>query len=138
MHFTHRALTLLFLVVLLFGGAALAQRGNAAIQVEVPFEFEIGNHTLPAGVYTIDHENPYILAIHDARRRVLVTVMAMPAETFAPSSTPKVQFYVEGGHNVLARIWNANSRYGYELSPKRRDATLAESHNSAASASSGR
>jgi hypothetical protein len=138
MNFTQRTLTLLSLVVLLFSGAALAQRGNAAIQVDVPFEFEVGHHILPPGVYTIDHENPYILAIHDARKRIVVTVIATPAETVGPSSAPKVQFYVDGGHNVLARIWNANSRYGYELSPQKSGATLAKSQNVVATVSAGR
>ena len=44
-----RTLTSLLLVVLWLGGAAYAQLTHAVIKVNIPFEFNVGNKTFPAG-----------------------------------------------------------------------------------------
>lgn len=138
MHTKQQMLRLVVSLVLLFTGAAWAQRGNSTIRVDVPFEFEVGNRVLPAGVYTIDRESPNILAIHDARRNVVATVTTISAESITPPAQSKVQFYVDGGRTVLARVWNANSRYGYELIPRKVKATVTKAQAVAAAGSSGR
>src|ERR1700733_8444088 len=110
-----RTLTLLLLTVLLFICATWAQTATPLIRVNVPFEFQVGNKLLPAGDYLIAHSESYFLVVRDSHQRVVATVVTTPAQTLTAPPVSKLVFRVDGGRNVLTRVWTSSSRYGYEL-----------------------
>jgi hypothetical protein len=137
MNSIQRAFTLLALTVLLFAGVQ-AQTTARFIQVHVPFEFQVGNEVLPAGEYSITRANPYILVLRDSHERVVASVVPAPAQASAAPAACKLVFYVDGERNVLARIWSANSRYGYELPVPRNWPAFAKVRTTEVQAATGR
>lgn len=138
MNSIQRSLTLLSLAVLLFVGVARAQTRNRIMQVQIPFEFEVGHHILPAGTYFITRFETHILILSDSRDRVVATVVTTPAQVLEPVREAKLQFYVEGGRNVLVRVWTGNTRYGYELSVPKPGLAFAKSRPTEVTAAAGR
>ena len=138
MRFIQHTLTVVAAAVLLFAGTARSQTVSRIIQVEIPFEFQLGNHVLPAGKYTISQANPSVLLLRDARDRVVASVVASQAQRLTPPPEPKLQFYVEDGRNVLARVWNSNDRYGWELPVAKRGASFAKARTTEVTGASGR
>jgi hypothetical protein len=120
------ALTLLLLTVLLFTSAAGAQTGTPLIRVAVPFDFQVGNKLLPAGDYLIARAESYFLVVRDSNERVVAMVVTTPAQALTAPPVSKLVFRVDGGRNVLTRVWTSSSRYGYELPPPRTRAVFAK------------
>jgi hypothetical protein len=110
-----RTLASLLLTVLLFAGFAHAQYVRLTIQVEVPFEFRVGNKTFPAGGYRIVRNNPSTLVLQDSKGRVLTVMMTIPVWSATAPAAPKLLFYQYGKQHVLARIWQQGSSVGQEL-----------------------
>ncbi len=122
-----RTLNTLSIAVLLFAGLAHAQfLSNPIMQVDVPFEFSVGNKTFPAGSYTMARTNASTLVIRDSRNRVVDAFIAIPALATTAPANPKLVFYRYGGRHVLARIWLRSERSGYELSRPKTPVAVAE------------
>lgn len=131
-------LTLLAFTVLLFAATANAQTAARFIQVDVPFEFQVGNTVLPPGDYTIARASSNILILRDSQERVVASMVTTQAQALSAPHAPKLVFYTDGGRNVLARIWTADSRYGYELSVARNHSAYAKARITEVQAATGR
>jgi len=138
MKFTHRLLALLSSIVLLLAAAVTAQTVAPLIRVNVPFEFQVGNTVLPAGDYSVVRTDPYVLVLRDARNRVVATVVTTPAQLLVAPATPKVVFEMEGGRNVLSRVWAANSRFGFQFPSASRDSAVARNRSTSVQTTGGR
>jgi hypothetical protein len=91
------------------------QQANDIIKVNVPFEFTVGQQTLPAGEYSIVVDASRFLALRDSDGRVLATVLANRIESSGKPKSTKVKFYGYGGQHVLAQVWRQDEDHGYEL-----------------------
>src|SRR5882724_5003950 len=108
--------TLLMAVVLLFTAAGFTQQH--AIKVDVPFEFNVGQKTFPAGEYRVAQVATHVLALRDGNNRFLTFVLTQPMSS-DNRVTPKLRFKVEDGRHVLSEAW-ADGGMGYLFSvPKR-------------------
>ncbi|HEY2860017.1 MAG TPA: hypothetical protein VGJ21_16470 [Terracidiphilus sp.] len=134
----HNTLTLVAFTVLLFAAAANAQIASRFIRVDVPFEFQVGKTVLPPGDYTIARANSNILILRDSQERVVASMVTTQAQVLSAPHVPKLVFYTNGGRNVLARIWTADSRYGYELSVARNRSAYAKARITEVQAATGR
>ncbi len=114
-NFVERTVTSLLLGVLAFGYTAHAQRTQRVIQVNIPFEFNVGDQTFPAGNYSLVRLEPTLLELRDAQSRSLTTVVTNLVQTLKPPAAPKLQFYTEAGRHQLAQVWQADESIGQQL-----------------------
>src|ERR1700751_5413460 len=98
-HLALRLFTPLLLTVLLLAGMGHAQFTDQVIKVNIPFDFEVGNMTFPAGMYSLVRTQPHILRLRNPESRVLATLVTGPVETATAPSSPKLDFYFEGGRH---------------------------------------
>jgi len=123
------SISALFVAVLLFVGNAHGQYAGQAIKVRVPFAFEVGDKTFPAGDYSVFQTAPYLLNLRDSRGHVLANVLTGSVERAEPSGPAKLDFYVDGDRHVLARVWQEHESLGHQLSPSKRSTYLAKRRN---------
>jgi hypothetical protein len=112
-----RTLTSLLLGVLSLGYTAQAQRIERVIDVNIPFEFNVGNQTFLAGRYSLVSLTPSLLELRDAEGRTLTTVLTNSIQTLNATAAPKLQFHNQDGRYVLGQVWQADDSIGQQLPP---------------------
>lgn len=110
-----RTLTSLLLGVLALAYTAHAQRTQPVIKVNIPFEFNVGDQTFPAGNYSLVRLQPALLELRDAENRSLTTVVTNFVQALTPAVAPKLQFYTEGARHELAQVWQEDESIGQQL-----------------------
>ncbi len=125
-----RTISTLSLVVMLFAGWAQAQSQTKVMNVNIPFEFVVGNRAFPAGSYSIVRITPSILSLRNDHDGVISTMTTFFVEAARESASPKLQFETAEGRHVLVRVWFADTRFGNALvAPKHAlEATKVEAH----------
>ena len=98
-------------------GIAQAQFVAWVVKADIPFQFQVGRKTFPAGSYSLIRTGSYTLMLRDSRAAVVATVMTTPVVAVAPHARPKLAFHVEGGQYILTCVWPANSELGDALPP---------------------
>jgi hypothetical protein len=121
---------------LLLVGTGLAQFAPVLVSVEVPFEFNVGNKSFPAGEYWISRVAPYTLVLRDRRQRILTAMTVSPVEE-RWRTTPVLRFQAENGRHLLLEVWPGGSRSGFQLSLPRRRVVLAQQNSLKAQAGVG-
>ncbi len=112
-----RTLTSLLLGVLLPAYTAQAQRIERVIDVNIPFEFNVGNQSFSAGHYSLVRLSPSQLQLRDAEGHSLATLLTNSVQTSDAPAAPKLQFHNLDGRYVLAQVWQANDSIGQQLPP---------------------
>ena len=110
----HNGLRLLTLIVLLAAASASAQTN--LIKIKIPFDFYLGNISLPAGEYQVDKtnfRNNQLLFSRKGSPGVFVSSDA--AETFAASSRTKLVFHRYGTTYFLYQLWVEGQSQGQQL-----------------------
>jgi hypothetical protein len=125
-HLVVRLFTPLLLAVLLLAGLARAQYADQIIKVNIPFGFDIGNQTFPAGLYSLVRTEPHILRLRNSESHVIATLVTGSVEAATAPSSAKLDFYVEGGRHILTRVWQRDDAIGHELHPGRSAKLLAK------------
>jgi hypothetical protein len=113
---------LVALAVLLMATAAHAQQKLTAT---VPFNFVAGDHTYPAGDYTIGSDG-VVLKITNAEKTEVMVSQA--CESTKPSANTKLVFDSMGGSYFLRQIWVAGYSQGRELPRSHSEMQLAKNH----------
>jgi hypothetical protein len=113
---TLRVMTVLVLAVLSFAGAMQAQYVPHYVKVTVPFEFTVGNKTLPAGDYKFVC-TPSQVELRDADGKVVASTVHHSVKSADPLISPKLVFVTDGGGHALRQVWPGETNYGYELAP---------------------
>ena len=111
----NRIATTLTIVVLLLGTAASAQYNDQKVTATIPFEFVVGNNTLPAGQYVFLRTGANTLLIRSPQGRSLVTVVTGRVEGPDAASSPKLRFANIAGNHALVQIWGEHGVLGSEL-----------------------
>ena len=124
-----QSVTAVFLGVLLLAGIAYAQYTPQIMKVRVPFSFEVNGLEFPAGSYSLVRTEPNILRLRDSRGRSLANILAGSVVATAVPISAKLEFKTEGGRHVLARIWQEDNPYGYELYSGKPAQLLAKKRN---------
>ncbi|HEY2431336.1 MAG TPA: hypothetical protein VGI12_01595 [Vicinamibacterales bacterium] len=100
-----RASVLMAAMAMLTGGAAVA-RADQQVTATVPFVFQVGEMTLPAGVYTISYrsEQPNLLTITAASGEHVTIALAVRLSNEALADGPRLEFRRTAGANYLERV----------------------------------
>jgi hypothetical protein len=124
-----RSITLLAVTVLLVS-AAFAQYAPMSLKIDVPFEFNVAKQAFPAGQYFIVRMAPRTLALRDSQYRFLTAIVAGDAQTLTARAKPGLKFQVVNGRHVLAEIWPAGTKIGYQLYVPKAAVAFAKDSNS--------
>jgi len=102
-------------LLMLAAGAAHAQ-SRPTIDINVPFEFDAGDTTLPAGVYSVGFiaRNHLLIRSTDGEKKVIVSA------PFALNGRdnrlpPRLVFRRHGARHFLAQVWMLKTDAGREL-----------------------
>jgi hypothetical protein len=123
-------INVLLLSVLLLTGIAQSQYVSRIIKVRVPFAFEVGARTLPAGEYSLVKTGSHQLSLRNSRGQILANLLTGAVERSDAGGPAKLDFYVDGDRHVLARVWQEHEPLGYQISTPKRSTYLAKRRNS--------
>lgn len=101
-----KQLITLVVVLGLFGAAAYAQSANR-IEVNVPFEFVVGDETLPPGDYALEQVFSDVLSVRAVDGKASVMVMVSADRDRPAREDAKLVFTRYGDRYFLSRIWPA-------------------------------
>jgi len=85
----------------------------------VPFEFTVGNISLPAGQYEFQRTGFDLYLIRDANGVSHYTSASIPIEAYGLTKKRTVKFVTMNGRHYLVQIWNGNVAMGSEFRYKR-------------------
>lgn len=107
-----KTLVALSLFAMLAMGEALAQSQNPLMIVRVPFEFSVGNRTLPAGEYRFLRPHQSAVLLEDSAGRGLANIITNAAEIKTAPVEGKLVFRGYSGRYFLAEVWRAGDQNG--------------------------
>ena len=105
---------LLGLGLLLVASAAQAQTN---VKADIPFDFVVGNQSMPAGEYTVAAQafgSPAVL-IREANGKAAVVSITNACVSSNPSDKTKLVFHRLAGQYFLSQIWTEGNSSGREL-----------------------
>jgi len=105
------AATLLVLVVAM----AQAQMPTDAVKVNIPFSFNIGAQTFPAGEYTLKPLLAHAVLLRNRSGRTIANVPYNSIESREPQKATRLVFNGYGNQYFPAQIWRADDNIGGEL-----------------------
>lgn len=110
--------------------AAAAVYANPAgpLKANIPFDFSVGNKTLPAGVYTVASitvTDTLRIRREDGRAAVMIQTHGVQARRGQDQT--KLVFRRYGNQYFLAQIWTAGDSEGRELRKSRTERELLKS-----------
>jgi hypothetical protein len=106
----------LSLAVLFFIGSAHAQYDGGRLIANIPFEFTVGNISLPAGQYEFQRAGANLYVVRDASGRSLFTTSSASIEPTGSTEKSGLKFVTVDGRHILVQIWSERSLYGNEFS----------------------
>lgn len=114
---TASILTGLSLAVLFFVASAQAQSDANRMTANIPFEFTVGNVSLPAGQYEFlragTGANIVVVRDVDGRTRFAVPTASIQGNGLREKSA--LRFAVVDGRHILVQIWNDLADNGAEF-----------------------
>jgi len=124
--FTSFTILGLLLVMTAVSVHAQSQRSKAT---NIPFNFIVGQKTLPAGEYTVepnrrDSDNVWLVQSKDGHVSAVFTTMSVRASE--AQETIKLVFHKYGDQYFLSQIWTPGGNSGRELQMSRRERGLAK------------
>jgi hypothetical protein len=85
-------------------GASAQARTYDALKADVPFKFNIGNRTFKPGQYHFVIVGAGLMAVRDARLRVVASLITRLVDADTPSAPGRLVFETEKKRHRLARI----------------------------------
>ncbi len=108
--------------------AAVYANPAGQLRANIPFDFSVGNETLPAGVYTVapmTTSSVLLIRRKDGREGVLIHTHGVQARR--EQNQTKLVFRRYGDQYFLAQVWTAGDSDGRELSKSRTERELIKS-----------
>ncbi len=103
-------------LVLLAGLAPVYAQSSAKASFDIPFEFVVGNVTLPAGDYIVEYSaRTTMLTITNAKGSPTVYALTKNVSAKAAPAQSKLLFNRYGAKNFLSQLWTVNDNRGYRV-----------------------
>ena len=127
MKYFHKAIALSGLLLLLTFSSALGQSDRQTTIIHIPFNFTVGEKTLPAGEYVIeqnrkDSDLVWVIRHKDDVGNALV--LTRPVRANETVENTKLVFHQYDDLYFLAEFWTAGSNTGRELQTSSREKAL--------------
>jgi hypothetical protein len=104
--------------VLLVGAASAHAQDSFRLDANIPFEFQAGRQTLPAGenLLTLDQgEEPGVLKIRSRQGHAAELLLMMPTEATRATREGRLVFEHSGDAYVLTEVFAEGARVGGEV-----------------------
>jgi len=107
---------------------AVSATPTGSIKAHIPFDFSVGNKTLPAGVYTVAPlTTPGALLIRHEDGRAAAMVITQGVQAQQEQDQTKLVFHRYGDQYFLAEVWTAGASNVRELRRSRTERELVKS-----------
>jgi hypothetical protein len=119
-------LSLAMSLALLTGAAAYAQ-SSQIMKVNVPFDFTVGNASLPAGVYDVSSDDNAggVLTFQNPKAKKGALVLTMASETTKPADRTELVFHRYGDSYFLSDVWVSGRTIGEHVRISKREMEIA-------------
>ena len=122
-----KGFTMLMLLVSVALAAAVvsANAQLTAVKANIPFEFVVGDKTLPAGAYSVTTANTAsdALIIQSADRKNSAVRLSNSMEEMKKNAHARLVFHRYGRNYFLAEVWNGESS-GRDLTKSRQERAI--------------
>lgn len=112
--------------------STVAHAQTQSVKVDVPFAFQSGSKTLPAGTYTIKLESDHIMLLHGTARGAINNEIINPEERTTPYAVGRVVFHKYGDHYYIREVWLAGDKTGHECAATKSEKELQMAKNTEA------
>ncbi len=120
-------LTSLILAAASLPGMAHAQSVQWALKAHIPFEFNVGDKTFPAGDYYVRQVMQNYLALRNDRGQTIASVFTREITSLTAPEKPVLRFHSSDGQFALAEIWRPeDSPYAQQLRAAKTRASTAK------------
>lgn len=119
-----RTLAALTLAVMALAVGAGAQA--RVVNVNVPFAFNFGDQSFPAGSYSLIRPLDNVLAMRDSRGHVIAQRLVDGVDSTSPSDQTKLRFQSIDGQYFLTEVWQRFESSGLALVPSKHLTQLAK------------
>jgi hypothetical protein len=127
-----RTLASVLLIVMSAAGLAHGQVTSWVIKVNIPFEFNVGDKTFPAGAYSLVQPVQHYLVLRDSEGRNVASVFASGIDSSTAPASSKLRFESAGGQHILAEVWQQQDSSGLRLLPSKARGNFARHRTSEA------
>ena len=97
----------------------LALPAKAEVRITIPFEFSVGEVSLPSGTYSVERTGAArsLLQLHNKQGEgnAVTTINSVQSSREAASDKDKLVFHRYGSRYFLAQFWIHGSSVGFEL-----------------------
>jgi|SRR5277367_5257382 len=107
---------------------ASAQNGTAIAEVNIPFAFQTGAQTLPAGMYRIDRESNHLILLRGPGKAEGFVEMYSTVKTH-PDDHGSIVFNRYGDKYFLRQLWTAGEKNGLECPKSRAEKETLQANN---------
>ena len=94
------------------------------VTATIPFEFQLGSKTMPAGDYFISHSAGVLQLTCQTGARKSAMVVANAAPTEPASATSKLVFHRYGNEAFLAKVWSSATQAAVVIPSTKREREL--------------
>lgn len=119
-------LSVLVVGVMMVATVAPANGQANSVSADIPFEFTIGNKSLPAGEYVVRAatENGNTLAVSNKSSSKSAMRLAIPVQANSEAKRTKLVFHRYGPRYFLAEVWIAGEKTGRQLLKSKEESTI--------------
>lgn len=117
-----------FLALGLLLAVSAAQAQETAVKADIPFNFVVGNQTLPAGEYTVLNQGAVgqAVLIRSYAGKTALFASTQPCSSSGPSAKTKLVFHTSAGRYFLYQIWTEGNSSGRQIPKSRAEVELAK------------
>jgi hypothetical protein len=119
-------------LTLVAGATAAYGQGSKRQVADIPFQFQVGNSTLPAGEYSVaaTSSTGETLRISSRSDNSSIFRLSTPMVQNGPVSKGKLVFHKYGDEYFLAEVWSAGFANGRRLTKSGRERALEQDSSS--------
>ncbi len=128
-HLIARTLTSLMLAVV---PVAVQAQSPQVIKASIPFEFNFGGKTLPAGDYSLHQTQQRVLVLRDSRGYAIAQTLTGGIDSLIAPEAAKLTFENSAGQHILTEVWQQADSSGLELYPVKSQSNFAKRHSTEA------
>jgi hypothetical protein len=108
-----------------------AQAQETRVKAHIPFDFVVGNQTLPSGEYLMASEGSInqAIVIRSADRKTAMLSLTNSCSSYKPSETSKLVFHRVAGRYFLSQVWVEGKSAGRQLPRSKAEIEMAKNGN---------
>jgi hypothetical protein len=123
-------------IMVMLAVVSIQAQSRGKLEVNVPFEFQIGSQTLPAGAYSVKRltQNSILVQSADGQKSAIAqTLGTVQAKTNRTAAREKLVFNKYGSQYFLSQVWMVRGSDGRALNQTDAEREAAKEQNLARS-----